>query len=379
MNAFLIAALTLTSIASTVLSGCGELSGLDEDLIPLATLRVQSKGNLSGLLAPGRDPANVRLRTALVWGAVPAPKRFCLKWGSPLSIGLPTAASLTVVVKAGCSDPLGFTPELAGSGAALATSGHTALDLLYLPSAEVLVGPPEGRTGYGSVVIYDDRNGNGALDLRRSRRHFAPGEDWPGPGDPPQGEGSGGGNGKGGQGPGGNPAAGFDDKTPDEVYGASFVSMLQPHVRVAYREGTFGTAAFYYPMTGCEPPPVGFSVIEVGGTILKASCEVSDLDAAVVHIPLQATQTVGHLACRPTNDRYYDTEWKADLTQPWVCLSENELVVANPPGPCKGITSFLLKGCFDTAACEEPDWDQTDNPPEWWPCLGVEAIDEDEK
>src|SRR5262249_8527711 len=33
---------------------------------------------------------------------------------------------------------------------------------------------------------------------------------------------------------------------------------------------------------------------------------------------------------------------------------------------CKGITHFILRGCFNDPLCEHPDWNEP--PPSWWPC-----------
>lgn len=364
-------------LALTWGGGCGELQGLDESLTPLVSLRLAPKGDLMSVLSPDRKSADLRLRAALVWGAVPAPRRFCLEYSPWLPVYPPAPATVTAVAKAACDDPLAFAPALVATGAVLELGETTTLSLIHLPTAEVLVGPPEGRTAYGSLVIYDDRNNTGTLDLRRARRHFAPREDRHGPGS------MGGGDGPGGDGPGGGDPLGddpLDEKNADEIYGASFVSMLKPHVRVAFREGTFGAAALFYPMLGCDPPPEGFSTIAVGGTPIKSTCAVTE-PGAVVEIALEATATLAHLACEPGNDRYVEASGaqvgfapEADLTQPWVCMSEVELVVANPPGPCRGLTAFLLKGCAKSAACEDPDWDNTGNPPKWWPCKGAETV-----
>ncbi len=365
----------LAAYSLTAIGGCDHATAMKDPLTPLAELRLQPAGQLADVLASDRELDKLDLRAALVWGAVPSAKRFCLLYGSELPLGPPASVSVTAVAEAGCDDPLGFRPALSSSGASLADDGPTTIVINYLPIASVLVGQPQGRVGYASVVIYDDRNHNGALDIHWSWRNFAYGDDF---GEAPDDS----------KGPG-NKSAGKQEeakepdrkepeldpddplgfKTPDEVYGASFVSMFKPNTRVAFREGDFGPQLeLFYPTVGCEAPAAGFSIIAASGLPTKSTCVASALGDEILDIPLQATQTLAHVACRPSEDRYYDTERKADLELPWACLSDNHLVVANPPGPCKGVTEFLLKGCHQSAECEEPDWDETEKPPKWWPC-----------
>ena len=48
------------------IAGCGDLSGLGGTVPPLATIDVQTTGDLAAVQVPGTTPV---LRVALVWGA----------------------------------------------------------------------------------------------------------------------------------------------------------------------------------------------------------------------------------------------------------------------------------------------------------------------
>jgi hypothetical protein len=290
--------------------------------------------------------------------------------------------------------------------------GTATIDLINLPNAAVLVGEVTSRVGYASILVFDDRNNNGTLELHRAAQN----RNATGPG----------------SGPGGGPGAMqmSDSATPttktDFVYGASFLSQTQPDQRIAYLEGTFDANnalyALFYPRRGCPAgPTTGFSILSAGGFSaldgLKAAaglggdvedpslCDVKTLDS-VVEIALQATETVRDPACTgggstsvirysPPSQPGATKQQPPDLTQPWACMPINyspclvglpipgldcskfdatarpALAVASPPGDCKSTTHYILKGCATDPNCEAPTWDFTTEanpPPAWWPC-----------
>jgi hypothetical protein len=236
--------------------------------------------------------------------------------------------------------------------------------------------------GYASLIVYDDRNGSGTLELRRSAR-------FTGPADLPA-----------DAGPFDADAGPFDRLPPDVVYGASFVSMTKPDERIGYREGGFDALAAFYPRAGCDPPPDGFSILSAGGFSATAalaaalqgklpaedpaSCGEAVLTAGMVEVPLAAPANVSQLVCVPRTNgfaRYREPSDMPDLsTRPWACASipslggggsttEKQLVVAGAPDdPCVSLSHYVLKGCRNDAACATPDWDLTATPPSWWPC-----------
>lgn len=375
-----------------LLASCSDrLVGLHDTLTPLGRIHVLVHGDLASLRPAGTEAETPRLRVALVWGQQYMAETFC--WLH----ALPGDPSATAVAAAGCRDVAGFVPQLVGDDVDVTPEVPTTIDLLNLPTAEVMVGSVDSRVAYGSLLVYDDRDGNGTLDLHRTIR----------PQDQPPGKGGG---------PGG-PKGGEPAKKVDFVYGASFVSMTLPDKRIAFREGTFDATSAFYPRAGCSEPPVGYSVLGAGGfsiadviaSVLKlenppeTACTNQSLDDGVVEIALQATETMRDVACTVVraagsgsatssagSANYREPSEKSpDLRQPWVCQSTRhaakagagglvqpptttpdniEMVLAMPPSDCKQLVHYVLRGCSNDANCATPQWDLSAKPPAWWPC-----------
>ena len=390
---YLLPLLTLLAV------GCQDkLLGLTDNAVPLVHIKVKVTGDLQQLRPPATLGETPHLRVALVWGAVYVPDPFCAIYQV-----LPLDPSATAVAQAGCRDVFGFVPAQVGESVAVAADGSATLDLVNLPNAAVLVGEVTSRVGYASILVFDDRNDNGTLELHRAAQRTT------GPGGGP-----------GGGGPGGMALP--DSATPtvkgDFVYGASFISMTQPDQRIAYLEGTFDANnalyGLFYPRTGCaDGPTTGFSILSAGGfpALLglqalagaggdledPATCSVKTLDSTVT-IPLQATETVRDAACSGGGTsgvvRYAEPKSQPDWLQPWACVpvkyspcllgiaipgqdcskfdakARPALAVAAAPGDCKGNTHYVLKGCATDANCAAPQWDYTTpaKKPVWWPC-----------
>lgn len=379
-----------------VVGACGDpIAGLTESPDPLLSFNVKVVGDLSKFLPAGEDASSVRLRAALVWGAVPAPSEFCTR----NALGLSGDASATAVYFQGCKDVFAFVPKLTQATADVRPDGTATIELMHLPTAEVLVGTPEGRVAHGSIVIFDDRNGNGTLNLSRANHEYVCREDGRGPNGngpsncPPEfgdvdasdtgdasggdGQGADGGtsgqvNNRGGGEPGRNGQEFGQDEENNEpldyIYGASFKSMLLPHVRITFREGSYTIGSFFYPTLGCAAPPGGFSAIAVSGLPTKSTCEAKKLADTVVEVALQATETISDFGCEPQSFHFHDSRRAPDLNQPWVCLDGNALIGANKPSTCKGLAAVSLRGCRQSHECAAPDWDDHEDPPDWWPC-----------
>ena len=364
--------LTTAAFACLAFSGCGKLVGLNTPVTPLAQINFQVTGDIASVQRPDTVGQTPQLRVAVVWGAQWLPEPFCV-----LPPESPAAAA---VIAAGCPDSLRFVPARAGADVAVQPNVPATIDLVNLPAADLMVGDVTARVAYASLIVYDDRNGNGALDFRqpRQRRHDE----------------------------------GYDPGTPatrDIPYGASFISMTLPDQRVAYREGGFNANIAFYPRQGCDPPPVRFSILSAGGfsqsdallAFLQgqlpaedpATCGVATLDQAVVTIPLQAPTTeLTELSCTVNDTGGTTTYSQAPATAPtptpdlsgatWACVgfphipgddagvvSGQQLVVATAPGePCQYITHYTLRGCDNDPNCAAPGWDVTATPPSWWPC-----------
>jgi hypothetical protein len=351
-------------------AGCDKLVGLSGSTTPLATVRFQVTGETP-------SPAPARLRVALVWGAEWLPEPFCI-----LPAESPRAAT---VIAAGCRDSFGFAPLRVAANAATAIGTAASFDLYDLPAADDMVGDVTARIAYGSLVAYDDRDGDGTLGLARPA-------------------GAGGGMMPSEMGP--TPAL----DTPDVIYGASFVTMTEPDRRIAYREGGFNAAAAFYPRNGCPPPPPAFSVLGAGGFSAEkavaalsmgmlppqdpASCTEAGLDQTTVDVPLRPLDSVRQLKCQPTGGttgqtRYREPREPWDLASvTWACAglpdlgrlpgvdggapatsTMQQLVIAGPPtADCKGLLHYTLRGCRNDPMCAMPEWDLTATPPAWWPC-----------
>jgi hypothetical protein len=351
------------ALALVFLVGCGRLEGFGGAAPPLAMFNAQVTGDLRSVSM--RDNASLRL--ALVWGAQWQTEPFCIL--------PPESDGAAAVIAAGCRDPFGFVPTRVAANTSVDLGQMTSLTLTDLPSAEVMVGDVTARIAYGSLVVYDDRDGDGTLLLARPHRTRSGGDEP-------------------------------DDEDPkdssDVVYGASFVTMTAPDQRVAFREGAFIETAAFYPRHACGVPPPQFSVLSAGGFSAAdglasalmgklpsedpATCVEASPDVAVVNIALQPSATVREVACLERRDdssvRYREPPHEApDLTGRVTACAHLpsfeagdqsrliQLVVSGRSADrCKGLTHYTLRGCRENVACPVPDWDYTATPPAWWPC-----------
>jgi len=350
-----------------LLPACDDLAGFGGEVPPLATLRVQVTGDLSAVRGAAAPAGDESLRVALVWGAQWLPEQTCLAQGA--------SPELAAVRAAGCRNPFAFTPARVAASAAALPGVPLELSLFELPSADVMVGGLTSRVAYASLVVYDDRDGSGALELARPE-HLP--SDLNGPPDELE----------------------DDLTTADLVYGASLVAMTEPDARLAFREGTFNAGAAFYPRSGCGAPLPGFSIVEAGGFTIAAAlqataeghlppqdpatCREAAPADAIISVPLRPSAEVREVGCQQRHAdgaaRYRQPPVEPiDLTErPFACVPVAdtdlvELVIAARPGDtCKGLTHYTLRGC-DIAtelACELPEWDYTAAPPSWWPCTG---------
>jgi hypothetical protein len=365
-------------LAVALLGGCGDLTGFGGAIPPLATIELEVTGQLPPAAPPASGDQPPDLQVALVWGAQWLTEPFCI---------LPAESDqVAAVIAAGCRDPFGFVPARVAANVAVQLNAPTSLPLFALPSADIMIGDVTARVAYGSFVVYDDRNGNGTLDLTRPNHTPSGGR-------------------RGGGDMGDEPT-----QAVDIVYGASFVTMTAPDQRLAYREGGFDTTAAFYPRNGCGAPLPGFSILAAGGFSAAAgiaaaetgalpaedpsTCGQDAPDAATVTFPVQAPGTaVGETACVERVDdssaRYREPPADApDLTNRLSACAHLpafgtgsgtgsdgsgsgtiQLVVSGrSDDACQGLTHYTLRGCDTDPQCTAPDWDLTASPPAWWPC-----------
>jgi hypothetical protein len=354
--------------ASVFLVGaCGDLQGLGGAASPLVTFQVLATGDL-GPLRPANVSSDASLQVALVWAAQ--------WWTEPLCISSPDSDSVAAVIAAGCRDPFGFVPASVSASVPVTLGESASLDLFALPSTDLLVGAISSRIGYASLVLYDDRDGDGTLGLSQSHP-----------------------TGMAGRGPGQRDTA---DST-DIVYGASLVTMTASDQRVAFLQGTFDATSAFYPRKGCPEPPDGFSVLSADGFSSSAglaasaagtlpsedpaTCAIEQQpDPLMVSIAAAASADVEEVSCSertldgtvqyqqpPANQPDFSDRMTACAQLPSLGsatgLNRTQLVVSGRKSDhCKGLSHYVLRGCAQDVSCAAPDWDLTSNPPAWWPC-----------
>jgi hypothetical protein len=346
-----------------LLAGCGDLVGFGGPVPPLATLHVEATGDFESVRVPNATAEDLKI--ALVWGT---------QWlQEPLCFLPPESPEVATVVAAGCRDPLAFTPTRVAGSVAIAPNLPADLTLFELPSAEIMFGDVTARVAYGSLVVFDDRDHSGTLELARARRL---------------------------------PVGGFDEDedntSRDIVYGASFVGMDEPDQRLAFREGGFVETGFY-PRHGCDAPLPAFSILGAGGFSLAdalaataagmlpaeppGTCTGAKPEDVTAAIPLRPNAEVREAGCEQrrldSSVRYRQppTDSPDLAAHPFACAGIPQLgddtpsdivqlvVAGSPDDSCRGLTHYTLIGCDEgRLVCDAPEWDFRTDPPAWWPC-----------
>lgn len=211
-------------------------------------------------------------------------------------------------------------------------NGVAPVVLDVLPPAEASHGDAIGRVAYGTVVVVEDVDRNGAW-----------GNDW---------------------------LPGMDEA--DKLLGASFSSLLRLQQRLVLREGGWNGLSFFYPLLGCDsPPPIGFSrvvaTLDLSGERPDGACEVTGVDVPIEVAPL-TDEEAKPFSCRSFLNVTSPEFFAHDPSSAGTCLSES-LFLQTIPGECGGGTLVPLVGCWDDRReCEDPDWDFSTAPPDWWSC-----------
>ncbi|MBI2378065.1 MAG: hypothetical protein HYV07_28950 [Deltaproteobacteria bacterium] len=326
------------SAGMLVITGCGRLADLGEPVTPVVTVRGELRG---GVPIGSTNP-----RAGILWAASPVFIPYCHEHGpSPTR---PRADS--PVAEAGCRDPFELLPRRLGPSVPLAP-GQTTFEIPFdqLPPPDVMVGPLESRTAYGAVIVFDDRDGDEDLGLRR-------GCDFPSGSD---------------RGPGGQQSPLTDpDSRLEPVIATSFFDLTEVQHRLAYVEGQLDRDSNFYPHPGCtELPGPGFSHFVVPGLLGESSdCAVEPPETPFV-LELRPEQRLTNLSCRESTRQSFSRPARSvigDLI--FECTEDGSLALANPSCECPDVRVLSLTGCFDEVECTSPDWDLTADPPEEWPC-----------
>lgn len=366
------AAVVALSIAAAA-SGCGNLEGLGGPTTPLVTFNFIVNGDIASVRPPGVDSERA-LQVALVWGDQWLTEPFCLPTQHP--------ASAQMVVDQGCRDPFGFVPLRVAADVPVTIGVPTTISLQDLPSSDILVGDITSRVAYASLVVYDDRGndggaGDGTLNLALPHRLPSAG---PGP-----------------------PQMDTAD-TGDIVYGASFLTMIEPDQRIGYLEGFF-TPSGFYPRNGCDPPPDGFSVLSAGGfsaadalsSVISGTLPPEDPTTCasssappdqMITIPIQGPKVAAEAGCMERTDdssiRYRQPSFdkapdlsgnRIEVCAPLPSFDAGDqpnltqlVITGRDTDRCMGLTHYTLRGCRNNVACAVPQWDYTASPPSWWTC-----------
>jgi hypothetical protein len=370
---------TVGTLLASVLSGCQKLTGFNGAVSPLAIINLQVTGDPASLTPP--PATGDQLQVALVWGDEWQPEPFCLL--------PPENDQVAAVIAAGCRDPFGFVPIPSGVAANVGVQlgAPAEIELFNPPLTNVEVGALGSAVAYGNLIFYDDRNGNGTLDLGQASHTPS-----------------------GGRNRGGDDGDNEPTQVVDYIYGASFITMTAPDQRVAFVDGVF-TQTTFYPRSGCPNPPPYFSILSAGGFSAAAglaAAEASMLPAEdpstctpqfslnadnnpptpTVTIPAPAAVAgVAETACvervTDSSTRYREPPADApDLTNRISACAHlptfdsgtsagdvMQLVVSGrSDDACQGLSHYTLRGCNTDPSCTVPTWDLTASPPAWWPC-----------
>lgn len=359
---------TLGLVVALVLGApaCGALEGWDRPAGAVGVIRGHLQGDPLALRPATAGPPN--LRVGLVWGDDPDTDPFCTEHGRNLLVG--PGALLTDAADVGCADTLRFVPSRLVASVAVDARPDApfALELAALPAADDLRGYGFDRIVYGSLVLWDDIDGSGTLEVVRARR-IGRGHDGPDHDEREHG------------------AIAYtpaDPESDDVVYGATFLTMTAPHARIVYQEGGANYAFNYYPTPGCSTPPAGFSIAHVTPGLPRSTCRFEALATAEVDLPLRAPPELRDLRCglpRSMSDvrpggrgplpqglardclgAHGDPAVDAAFDQACAmsCISPTELAIADRRAACPGVLHF------DLWAGDQGD--STPLRPDWWSC-----------
>jgi hypothetical protein len=368
-------------ISTFALSCTGQLYGLDDTLTTLAQVQVSVKHEEVEQLPP---EVQARLRIGVIWLGINIPSVWCAEKLSSLLLNDQEAheaqpnedevkneeseeidpqldfTKLSQLLTL-CRNPLGVAPTL--SGPSVAIQGKTESGLLNhqltftaLPPSEVLIGSPDARVAYGVLVVFDDLNENGVLDIGFS----IPPLFW-------------------------DDTRGLDDDqdkenderaqrrfgdqiAPDELYSASFTSLLSTHQRLVFREGDF-VESFFYPMGDCLPPK-GFSIATVEGSFPSATCDTYPISTTTVLPISRPSLDRQEVICEPTEVFIFEPpQEQPSEAYEYECISSTELAARDTAQGCKNLSVITLIDCPPSEPnCERPEWNFRDIPPTWWPC-----------
>jgi hypothetical protein len=327
--------LNLVAALPVLLAACSGVHDLNFNSDPLVV--VHGHVDTTALV---RTHPDVPLIGALVWAAVPVVNPVCVRFPDDPNI------------KAACPDPHGVFLGETEKTAPVADDGTFDLALFHLPAFSDSIGDSVTRIAYGTLLVAEDVNGDGNLDLvpAPSRGGF--------------------------EGPGMQPV------NPDLIVAASFSTLDAHQERLAFREGGWippclgagmmpPDCSYFYPSTCVDAPPLEFSVMvtDPGGACTAVQAET---DTIVIEAAPFASAADGHaLNCRSVQADGTVRAPPADGDGPpggnrqLVCLAP-KVAAAVYPDICTFLRAYALSGCAQDPLCTAPEW-TTPIAPIWWP------------
>ena len=283
---------------------------------PIVILHAQVVGELPAGELEGS------LRAAMKWEVLPAGMLPCLEEANDASSVVRCLTSVGVeAVQA--TDSVPIEPVFPAS---------FEIPIHSLPDPSLLGGHPDALFGYGILLVYEDGNRNGLLDLVDAQA----------------------------------------TESADTVLASGFPSEVANASLFVYREGELSVLWKIFDVLGCPPPELGFSLVDVrakvGGGV---TCLVSQPTQGALPVYFEDNGEMRQQICEPQ---------PIASTFPAAPIPEGALVdcrfhdslefVPDPTRYCMRVQRYDLIGCDALMGCVDPSWDLTDDPPAWWPCSG---------
>jgi hypothetical protein len=301
-------------LATSLAAGCSEPIHVGSDLgEPLATLSARVEGPAPEALAVDR------VRAALLWGHVSPARLACLETADadrcqPLAGFSPVGSSHTLQI-----DPVFPT--------AFQVPLHT------FPRPELLMSGSGGRLGYAELVLFEDGNGNGGVDL----------------------------------------VAADATGSVDVVVASAPPGAAGEHVWIIFAEGKLPRDWSAFAAYGCVEPPPGYSVVRIA-IGAEPVCWVGEPASVTIPVRFDDSDAVRELICEPCGATKTYPAQPPPPDASVFCRGRDALeFVTDPAAYCPRVQTYELLGCDGELVCVEPHWDLSESPPAWWPCDGSES------
>jgi hypothetical protein len=155
------------------------------------------------------------------------------------------------------------------------------------------------------------------------------------------------------------------------VVASGFPTELLKASVFVYREGELNSLWKIFETLGCEEPGQGFSLLDVEASRAGVTCVVSTPGVTDMPVYFEDSESMRQQICLPPPIASTYPVSAPPAGAEIDCHHHDSLdFVPDPSRYCKRVQRYDLAGCESLYGCEEPDWDLTDDPPDWWPCTG---------